>query len=102
MEFLQGLCNDSKVILNLRRNVTAASQSAWFANVSGIVARLNENAAWFHRFAAAHPHSTFLLWFEDMVDPAANETVARTLASFVGAQWPSSGATFGRLKGRGR
>lgn len=99
LAFLAHMCTAPKFIFNMRRNTTATARSAWYKDMplEEALEILGEGGSWLERYASAHPESAFMLWYEDMFDPAKNGTVARQLAEFVGVQLPAAGAGFSRF-----
>eukprot|EP01025_Chloroclados_australasicus_P025300 TRINITY_DN2528_c0_g1_i3.p1 TRINITY_DN2528_c0_g1~~TRINITY_DN2528_c0_g1_i3.p1 ORF type:complete len:325 (-),score=30.45 TRINITY_DN2528_c0_g1_i3:737-1711(-) len=89
VEFLKRLCDNPKIILNYRDNITAASQSgfwmAWFAGDSeDVIMKMN---SWMEEYHAEFPDS-FVVHYKDMFDKKVNETLAYDLQKFLGVKYP--------------
>lgn len=91
--FLKKLCTTPKIIINMRRNVTATHQSNFWRKAD--ISVLASMTDMFLNYAASHPE-TMLVYFEDMFNPVTNQTLADTLKRFLQVD-ESSAMTFARV-----
>ncbi len=95
LDFLRGLYEDSKVVLNMRRNASATAASGFFGEQGGWGPLLETTAAWFRQYALARA-GTLTVAYEDMFDPSTNHTLAQGLLRLMG-QPEHLNITFARL-----
>mmetsp|Transcript_7892 Transcript_7892/g.15856 ORF Transcript_7892/g.15856 Transcript_7892/m.15856 type:complete len:324 (+) Transcript_7892:228-1199(+) len=82
IDFFKSLCTDSKIIFNLRRQYNLTAGQGFYRGRGKLLER---NIRWMHRYAQAHgKKQVHFVYYEDMFDPAKNETVLRDLARFLG------------------
>lgn len=96
LDWMRGLCQNSKIIFNMRREYDYTRGQGFYVGKGDILKR---NIEWMHRYRKAHRSSCHLVYYEDMFDPKTNATVLKNVAAFLGIKNNDVplGATFARV-----
>jgi len=87
LDFLRGLCHDSKVVFNMRRKNDDGGQGFYL----GRGALMKELISWMDRYRKKRGKAiASVVYYEDMFDGSANKTLAHDLAKWLGVWRPEA------------
>ena len=95
LNFLRGLCHDSKVLFNMRRNVDYSIGQGFYKGRGQL---MEEIAGWMERYRARVGGAVArVIYYEDMFDPSTNATLGCELATWLEASREGCDVRFDRV-----